>query len=102
VRGHRSNLVVGEPRAVLEAVDAGGQQVGKRCFSEDMCRHARAELVRLADSGDEHVGGPARAEVADLAVDPVTDDLHPAVSTTCLFRNRLDEVLRLDFHSVVA
>ncbi|GMA40229.1 hypothetical protein GCM10025883_22740 [Mobilicoccus caccae] len=39
---------------------------------------------------------PARAEVALLAVDPVADELDPAVAAAGLLTDVGDEVLRLD------
>ena len=50
----------------------------------------------------EHVRRPARLEVAGVAVDPVADELDPAVADTGLDAHPLDELLGLDLPRVVA
>ena len=49
-----------------------------------------------------HVGGPQWREVTDLPVDPVPDQLHPAVAADGLAGHLIDQRLRLDLFGVVA
>ena len=79
-RGHLGDQVVGEPGAVLDAVDAGADQAGQRVGAEDVRGDPGAGRVRGVDRRDQHVVGPQRGEVADAAVDPVADQLDPAVA----------------------
>ena len=77
-------VVVGEPGAVLDAVDAGVDQTGQRVFAEDVGGDPGALAVRRLDRVDENVVAPQRCQVADLAVDPVAHELDPAVTGASL------------------
>ena len=102
-RGHRGDDVVGQAGAVLDAVDAGGDQLGHRLLAEAVRGHPRAELVRAGDRRGRDVGGPARREVAGVAVDPVADELDPAVAAARpAVSTSADQVGRLDLGAVVA
>src|SRR5690606_17310227 len=70
--------------------------------AEDMGGHARAKLVRPRDGGLERIPRPARAEVSAVAVDPVADQLDPAVPAARLLLHIGDQLVRLDLPAVVA
>ena len=64
---------------MLDAVDAGADQAGEGVGAEDVGGDPGAGGVGGVDRGHQHVVGPQRRQVADAAVDPVADELHPAV-----------------------
>jgi hypothetical protein len=70
---HLPDELVGQPGAVLDAVDPGADQAWKRVGAEHVRGHPGAGGVRGLDGGHEHVVGPERREVAHAAVDPVAD-----------------------------
>ena len=72
--------VGGEPGAVLDRVDAGRDQPGQRVLAEDVGGDPRAEFVRPPDRLLERAVGPERGQIAGRPVDPVADDLDPAVA----------------------
>ena len=77
------HVVRGEAGAVLEAVDAGREQPGDGLGGEGVRRDACAVVVRDGDRAARSVVGPQRAQVAvgaEVAVDPVGDELDPAVA----------------------
>ena len=80
VLDHQLDGVVGQPGAVLDAVDAGLDQPGQCVLAEHVSRDAGAVRVGGVDRRLEHVVGPQRRQIADVAVDPVADELHPAVA----------------------
>ena len=99
VLDHQLDGVVGEPGAVLDAVDAGVDQSGQRVLAEDVRGDPGAVVVRCVDRLLEHVVGPQRRQVADLPVDPVADQLDPAVAAAGLFGDGVGQlrfVLQLD------
>ncbi len=91
-----------QPGGVLDAVDAGLDQRRQGLLGEAVRGDARAEPVRLGDGGLDLAARPAGRQVAGLAVDPVTDELDPAVAVAGLPRHVGHEVLRLDLMRVVA
>ncbi len=60
-----------------------------------------AELVGPVDRGGEHVVRPQRGQVAGVAVDPVADQLHPAVAEPGLLLHRGHQAGRLDLDADV-
>ena len=74
----------------------------QRVLAEDMRRDAYTELVCATDGRRERVVGKCRCEVAELAVDPVGRDLHPAVAQRRLLLHLGDEFVRLDLDAEVA
>ena len=85
---HQRDGVVGDAGAVLDAVDAGVDQARQRVFAEDVRGDAGAVGVRGVDGCLQDVIGPQRCKVADPTVDPVTDQLHPAVTPAGLLGDR--------------
>ncbi len=81
---------------------AGGEQVGQALLAEAVRGHLGAGLVRGGDRLDQHVRRPAGREVAGVAVDPVADELDPAVAAGGLPAHLGDEVLRLDLGAEAA
>ncbi len=77
---HQLDGVVGQPGAVLDAVDAGVDQPGQRVLAEHVRGDAGAVGVGGVDRLLEDLVGPQRRQVADIAVDPVADQLDPAVA----------------------
>ena len=75
-----ADRLVGEPGAVLDAVDAGVDQAGQRVLAEHVGGDPGPVGVRGVDGRLQHVVGPQRRQVADPAVDPVADELDPAVA----------------------
>ena len=76
----RRDGVVGQPGAVLDAVDAGGEQPGQGVLAEHVGGDPGAAGMRDRDRLGQHVVRPERREIADGPVDPVADDLDPAVA----------------------
>jgi hypothetical protein len=92
----------GEPRGVLDAVGAGGGEVVQGLFAEAVSGDPHPLLVGRSDRLRQHVDRPAGREVATVPVDPVADELDPAVAGSRLQSDLLDELLRLDLPRVVA
>ena len=80
------------PGAVLDAVDPRPDQTGQRILAEDVRGDPRTVGVGGVDRRLEHVVGPQRRQIAYAAVDPVADQLDPAVAALCLQRHRLREL----------
>ena len=89
---HRLDGVVGEPGAVLDAVDATLDQSGQRVLAEDVRGDSRTVSMGGVDRCLEHVVGPQWRQIAYATVDPVADQLDPAVATSRLQRHRLREL----------
>jgi len=87
---------------VLNAVDARLDQIAQGVLGEAVRGDPGAEPVRLLDRGPGRLAGPAGGEVAEVAVDPVADQLDPAVTAPGLLGDVGDQVLRLDLPRVVA
>ena len=96
VLDHQLDGVIGEAGAVLDAVDARVDQPGQRVLAEDVGGDPGPVGVCGLDRRLEHVVGPQRGEIADFAVDPVADQLHPAVAAPRLLGHRRRQ-LRLVF-----
>ena len=77
--GEHGDAVVGQTRGVLDAVDPGSGQRDQRRFGEAVRGDAGAVGMRRGDGFDEHVGGPTRLQITGVPVDPVPDELDPAV-----------------------
>ena len=90
------------PQACSTQSVPGGGEVAQRLLAEAVRRHPGALLVGRRDRLGEHVGRPARREVAGVAVDPVADQLDPAVAGAGLEPHLLDELLGLDLPGEVA
>ncbi len=101
-RATSSMQVLGQPGAVLDRVQPGGDQPGQRVLAEDVRGDPRAELVRPRDRRGQDVVRPARGEVADRAVDPVRGDLDPAVAERGLPFDLCHQLLGLDLDAEVA
>ena len=101
-RGHVGDEVLGQAGAVLDGVDAGRDQAGQRVGAERVRGDPGALLVRGGDRRGQGVGGPLGREVADAAVDPVADQLHPAVAAAGLHPHLVGQVGRLDLDAEVA
>ncbi len=84
---------------MLDAVDARVDQAGQRVLAEHVRGDPGAVVVRGGDRLREHVVGPQRGQIADVAVDPVTDQLDPAVAAAGLLGHGVGQlrlVLQLD------
>ena len=89
--GDPVDLVGRRARGVLEAVDAGVEQRVERLRREGVRGDPRARGVGRGDGVGQHVRGPQRAQVAvgaEVAVDPVGDELDPAVAARGLLARR--------------
>src|SRR5665811_1394698 len=71
-------------------------------LTEAVCRDASALLVCGGDRRGQCLPRPAGAEITGVAVDPVADDLDPAVTSTRLLTDISGQILRLDLVGVVA
>src|SRR5699024_4165912 len=81
--------------AVLDAVKAGVEEVVDDLAGDGVRGDLRARLVGRGDPLGEHLGGPQRPQVgvrALGAVDPVGDDLHPAVPGGGLLGHRAGQL----------
>jgi hypothetical protein len=72
--------VLGQTRAVLDGIDSGVDQVGEGFLAEGVDGHPGPGGVGPLDGGPQGIAGPQRGEVALRAVDPVADQLDPAVA----------------------
>ena len=99
---HGVDQILRQTRAVLDAVDPGVEQVRKRGLTEDVCGHPGTVLVSCGDRRLQGVGRPARREVGGVAVDPVADELDPAVAALGFLDDVVDELVGLDLVGVVA
>ena len=77
---------------MLDAVDAGVDQARQRVLAEHVRGDPRALGVRGVDGGLEDVVGPQRRQIADAAVDPVADELDPAVAAAGLLGDRVGQL----------
>ena len=102
LRGEGVDRVLLESGRVLDAVDAGGREVPQGLLAEAVRGDPDALLVRRGDGVGDGLSRPARGEVADLAVDPVADELDPAVAAVCLEPHVPDQLVLLDLVGVVA
>src|SRR2546423_2230118 len=93
-RGHLGDGVRRQAGAVLDAVDAGGDQAGQRVGAEDVCGDPGSRVVRGGDRLGEHVIGPQGGEVTRRAVNPVTHPLDPAVPCRGLFAHSVGQQSR--------
>src|SRR5690625_1005188 len=89
--GGLGDVVGRHPGAVLDAVDAGVEEVVHGLAGEGVRGDPRAVLVGGGDARGEDVGRPQRAQVPRGAVDPVRDDLHPAVAEPGLLGHGLGQ-----------
>ena len=89
---HHVDGVVGQPGAVLDAIDAGRDQPGQRVLAEHVRGDAGAVGVRGVDRRLEDVVGPQRRQITDVAVDPVADQLDPAVAPPRLLGDRVGQL----------
>jgi hypothetical protein len=89
---HQLDGVVGEPGAVFDAVDSRRDQSGQRVLAEDVRGDSRTVGVGGVDRCGQHVVGPQRRQIAYAAVDPVADQLDPAVTALRLQGHRVGEL----------
>ena len=94
--------VVLQPGRVLDAVRPGRREVAQRLLPEAVSRDPGPFVVSGGDRLGEDVDRPARGEVPELPVDPVADELDPAVPRPSLGAHPGDELLGLDLVGVVA
>ena len=87
---------------MLDAVDAGGHQLGDGLLAEDVGGHPASQFVGPGDRGRGHLGRPQRSKITDFAVDPVAHQLDPAVATRRLPLDLGHQFVRLDLGRVVA
>ena len=99
---HQLDGGVVQPGAVLDAVDAGPDQLVHRLLAEAVGGDPGAQLVGAFDRGGGEVGRPQRGQVARVTVDPVPHQLHPAVPRPGLPLDLGQQRLRLDLDRVVA
>jgi hypothetical protein len=99
---HPVDQVLGQPGAVLDAVDAGVDEDRQHLGAEAVCGHLGAECVRGRDGRGERVGRPGRRQVTAVALDPVAHELDPAVAAARLLLDVRRELVRLDLPRVVA
>ncbi len=86
---------------MLDAVDPSIHELGDRLLAEAVRRDPGTRRMGGVDRPPSSVRRPARREVADVPVDPVTDELHPAVATRRLEYDRVHELVRLDLFGEV-
>jgi len=99
VLDHQLDGVVGQPAAVLDTVDAGRDEAGQGVLAEHVRGHPHAVVVGGVDRLFEDLVGPQRRQVADIAVDPVADQLDPTVTPAGLLGHRVGQlrlILQLD------
>ncbi|MGC0408869.1 hypothetical protein RKD31_002112 [Streptomyces sp. SAI-163] len=65
---------------MLDAVDTGLDQVAQGVLGEAVRGDAGAQTVGLRDRRLDGAARPAGRQVAEVPVDPVADQLHPAVT----------------------
>ncbi len=102
VGDHSVDEVLGEAGAVLDAVDAGVDEDRQHLGAEAVRGDPGAERVGGFDRGGERVGRERRRQVAAVALDPVADQLDPAIAASGLLLDVRREVVRLDLPGVVA
>ena len=99
---HRVDQVLGEPGAVLDAVDARldqpGQDASPKQCAVTLAPWSWATAIASAKASAGNDG--ARSPV--VALDPVADQLHPAVAALRLLGDVRRELGRLDLVGVVA
>jgi hypothetical protein len=86
---------------VLNAVDARADEVGQGVGAEGVRGDPGTLGVGGRDRRDERAPGPFRREIPDTPVDPVADELHPAVPAPGLEGHLGREIRRLDLHRQV-
>ena len=94
--GHDADQLVGQPGAVLDAVDPGVEQVGQGLLGEGVDRDPCACDVRPLDRRPQRIRRPQRRQVADLPIDPVADELDPAIASLGLDLGGRGQLVRLD------
>lgn len=86
---------------MLDAVDPGLHEIAQRVLGEAVRGDPGTEPVRLGDRRLHLPARPAGGQVPGVPVDPVADELDPAVAVPGLPGDVLDEVPRLDLMGVV-
>ena len=100
--GHGGDGLVSQSGAVLDAVDACVDELGRSLLGEAVGRDTGAEFMSTIDCFLRDVSRPQRCQVPLSTVDPVTDELDPAVTCSSLTIHLGDEVFRGDLGCVVA
>src|SRR5450631_740164 len=100
--GKRVDGVGHKPGGVLDTVDAGRGEITQGLLTEAVSGHPGTLLVRGRDGWGQGVTRPAGAEVSGVPVDPVADQLDPAVTGAGLPSDVAGQVLWLDLMGVVA
>ena len=86
---------------MLDAVDTRGDEAGQRVLAEHVRSDAGALVMGGGDGGHQHVIGPQRRQIPHRPVDPVADQLHPAVAAAGLLGQRGGQIpLAFDFDGV--
>ena len=86
---HHRDRRVGQPGAVLDAVDPRPDQPRQRILAEHVRGDPRALPVRGGDSGGQDLVAPQRRQIADGAVDPVADQFDPPVTDAGLLGDQV-------------
>src|SRR5690606_41694296 len=100
--GEQRDGLVGQAGGVLDAVDPGLDQVPQGVLGEAVGGDPGAQAVGLGDGRLDGAARPAGGQVAQVAVDPVADQLDPAVPAPGLLGDVRHQVLRLDLPGVAA
>ena len=99
---HRLDEIRAQPGAVLDAVDPGLDQAGQDLVTETVGGDARVVVVGHLDRLGERLGREGRFQVSLGPVDPVADELDPAVPGAGLPLDGLGQAFGLDLVGVVA
>ena len=94
--GDTADRLVGQARGVLEAVEARVEDEREGLLVEGVGGDAGTRGVGGVGRGDEVLRLPARCQIADAAVDPVADELDPAVTAAGLTGDGGGQVLGLE------
>ena len=77
---------------MFDAVDSGVDQTRQGILAEHMRGDPGALGVRGGDGGHQNLIGPQRRQVTRGTIDPVADQLDPAVSPPSLLRHRIGQL----------
>src|SRR5215207_695536 len=78
LRHHRDEIVI-DPGAVLDAVNPLSDELCHCLLTKDVRGYSAPQLVRPFDSRARHIWRPKRSNVPNVAVDPIPDQLDPAI-----------------------
>ena len=98
---HSGDRLVGEPGAVLDTVDAGVHELRRGFFGKAVRSDASTKLMSTSYGSLGDICGPQRSEIPLTAVNPVADELDPAVTRSGLTIDLGDEFFRIHLGCVV-